>query len=997
MSPPINTGSGQDSTNEGRRGHFFLAIPSYDLLLSIAFTNANRLINGKEIYQTTVRESDYQDALASLERIKAHEKLFLGDYQNGLRLHEAIKRNNITNLEQYWEDKRTSYIAKGKSYEEALRTSQTLKYDYFFYLALNKTFESMFVGDLSRLDPQKDKLYIPGHGWFGSQVTASGDSKLRDLTAWQLAEKLADSNLSKDFRDIRLTNCFGADSIDTSKVPLTKDIMQASSGAWGFSEHNQSVPLAQAVSTSLYALGFLHNEITAYHMYGELTSTQGWSQSRGGVVRGQRRDGSYGILSFRDRVHGSDARSVFRPHTEAPDGGNNIPYHIEQNLRTRIADLDRTWPHDVHGAYHSILREISSLTNASTYSTGQVDLLIELGKKIPLLPNTPSIYYPEGAQVHEIRYLSETSRYFRLGDIRKPVDILKNHLLQTGGLDYAQRLRAIGDWEGTIVPQALASRIVVLSRGEKGGVPRPPAPVDPLTAISETIQKIALMKNSVEQRNAIERLGPDIARLPEMDAKPFIVSLREIVPGDSQARSTAVDHIERLIIVHDMIRKVASIENSSAQRENIKSLGPVITELPKDYAMQAISSLKDIIPHSSQARAKALMAIETMVKERADSKGPDNESSPIRWPPPATMAESTLVSAAAPGPDSSIPGSARQDTATAEPSSPEPHVPPTLNPVAASGSPAPSTEEQDGRPRNSVPTQEAASAAPLANMSPGISAVQEPSPSLSGDQPDTPRLPLTRDGLNDLPQQALKPPADVRGAGVPESQFPPEHAGMPSPDRVDSRHYALPPFSIAAEVGAPRLPTASVGSGLSNPGGHAFPTVSAAPGVPTPGGLPLPTASAGPGVPIPGGLPLPTTSAGPGVPIPGGLPLPTASAGPGVPIPGGLPLPTASAGPGVSTPGGLPLPTASAGPGVSTPGGLPLPTASAGPGVPIQGGFPLPTVTGGPSLPTTSPGSGVPVATGQSSIPTGDPLQTARKAFDERYANLNKNSIPVRT
>ncbi|WP_455290031.1 hypothetical protein [Cupriavidus necator] len=193
-----------------------------------------------------------------------------------------------------WHDKVASFKSRGATDDVAATQAREMKYDYYFFLALNKSLESITTDGLNSLHPLRDKLYIPAHGLPAFLEAGPGDdSQLKNMTPWEMAEKISDNGLRKDFPDIRLPMCFGGDTMDTAKAPLTKESMAASSGAAGFPEDNTLIPFAQGLATSLSALGFSEAEISAYHAYGILTNRQGWNQSRAeGIVVGRRPDGS---------------------------------------------------------------------------------------------------------------------------------------------------------------------------------------------------------------------------------------------------------------------------------------------------------------------------------------------------------------------------------------------------------------------------------------------------------------------------------------------------------------------------------------------------------------------------------------------------------------------------------------------------------------------------------------------------------------------------------
>ncbi|WP_299007480.1 hypothetical protein [uncultured Shewanella sp.] len=141
---------------------------------------------------------------------------------------------------------------------------------------------------LQQLSPDKNKLYIIGHGGAGSYtLTPKIDSNLNEgITAYQLASNLAKAGLRKDFIDIRTTSCWSADShrITAFDEPQLEEASKTKtiSKPWLFFWSTKTIdrqPFAQEFSDSLGVMGFYNAQVTGYHGQGK-TIPLGEHQSR---------------------------------------------------------------------------------------------------------------------------------------------------------------------------------------------------------------------------------------------------------------------------------------------------------------------------------------------------------------------------------------------------------------------------------------------------------------------------------------------------------------------------------------------------------------------------------------------------------------------------------------------------------------------------------------------------------------------------------------------
>ncbi|WP_157683054.1 cycle-inhibiting factor, partial [Burkholderia ubonensis] len=118
--------------------------------------------------------------------------------------------------------------------------------------------------ELGRLRPEHNKMYIIGHGAPGVDVLAADQAGTQGkVTAADVAQQLANGGLPRDFRDIRVTACYSADTREPTSfdLPDLQRAAQAELGPTGVSRQ----PFAQSLSNELFKAGYVAAEVTGYH------------------------------------------------------------------------------------------------------------------------------------------------------------------------------------------------------------------------------------------------------------------------------------------------------------------------------------------------------------------------------------------------------------------------------------------------------------------------------------------------------------------------------------------------------------------------------------------------------------------------------------------------------------------------------------------------------------------------------------------------------------
>ncbi|KML57014.1 hypothetical protein VL15_14885 [Burkholderia cepacia] len=149
--------------------------------------------------------------------------------------------------------------------------------------------------ELSRMNWQRDKLYIAGHCAAGTDIlSADTEGAHGQISVADLAEQLATGGLDRDFRDFRVKACFSADARepasfrrdDLQRAAAPKvDTLRRFLGLFG-GRMVSSQPFAQSLCNALSERGFGQPEVSGYHGEGVTGSRAGHhmrSLSRSGL------------------------------------------------------------------------------------------------------------------------------------------------------------------------------------------------------------------------------------------------------------------------------------------------------------------------------------------------------------------------------------------------------------------------------------------------------------------------------------------------------------------------------------------------------------------------------------------------------------------------------------------------------------------------------------------------------------------------------------------
>ncbi|WP_455289778.1 hypothetical protein [Cupriavidus necator] len=244
--------------SEDRIGHIF---PEFDASFTtpsyIVQMNFKRTSKGKVPYDIHVTSEQERENFINL--IESY-KINSDEYAYSRHLNQVID----------W------FRWQGYSFGDALniycstqdpRQVERIKSSAYAPFLLDSAKASIKVGQLNRLDPQRDKLYIVGHGLPGDE-NIYNESSLSyrppsHVSAAYAAWKLRAAGLSENFIDFRVVNCWGADSFYISSFDA--DMLRRSAG---FLHPGEKKPFGKAFVEQLRLYGFMYAKVSAYHGLG---------------------------------------------------------------------------------------------------------------------------------------------------------------------------------------------------------------------------------------------------------------------------------------------------------------------------------------------------------------------------------------------------------------------------------------------------------------------------------------------------------------------------------------------------------------------------------------------------------------------------------------------------------------------------------------------------------------------------------------------------------
>lgn len=240
---------------------------SKDMVAMVVGRNLSRSAKGQALYPMIARNDQEQELLEEFRQEKIGE---LGQkYKNISGIVDSLRNKSNLPLD----DKLAKLFGEAESALKILeRQDEVLRR---IEIRSNEAGQ-----ELSRLQPNHDKLYIIGHGGAGMNMLAA-DPECREgrVTGKDVARQLADGGLDKAFVDIRISACYSADS----RRPMSfhrQDLERAAEpdtkrggllGVFGTRVVTREA-FAQTLSNELNRVGFTQASVVGYHGAGVVYS-----------------------------------------------------------------------------------------------------------------------------------------------------------------------------------------------------------------------------------------------------------------------------------------------------------------------------------------------------------------------------------------------------------------------------------------------------------------------------------------------------------------------------------------------------------------------------------------------------------------------------------------------------------------------------------------------------------------------------------------------------
>lgn len=232
-------------------GFMFSPFANHDTMLSSMGENLARAKKGKAMRPLILSD---EEAVSDFEKVRQN---YVSKWQPGIEMYQKLGLSEKSQLSQ----------KEIGNFEDMGRRLQVLQGMNVIPNRRKQTQET----ELSKLSPDKSKLYVLGHGGVNMDLIASTiDGKQATRTSSQLAGDL--STLPKKYEDVRITSCWSANSakpvsFSTSEKTRTSQATQWS--VWSPLSSKTTKSFSQNLSEQMTELGFSKLQVTGYHGAGK--------------------------------------------------------------------------------------------------------------------------------------------------------------------------------------------------------------------------------------------------------------------------------------------------------------------------------------------------------------------------------------------------------------------------------------------------------------------------------------------------------------------------------------------------------------------------------------------------------------------------------------------------------------------------------------------------------------------------------------------------------
>jgi len=247
-----------------KQGYIYIPFAAQDLVDQSLGINLIRHLKGKAQYPLIVPS---QNVLLEMEKLRSAEVIKLTTQINEVSdLLQGV--DGILKNEGDWNAETLRNRISHDTYDSFVTSIARLSQQLSVLKQMNFSRKL-----LSHLSPERDKLYVIGHGGAGLDLLAADEAVTQGhMSAKTLARQMEAGGLPKAFRDIRITACYSADSMkpasfSSEELDETSGAIKQKTGILRelFTRPKDITPLAASISRELNRLGYKSTRVTGYH------------------------------------------------------------------------------------------------------------------------------------------------------------------------------------------------------------------------------------------------------------------------------------------------------------------------------------------------------------------------------------------------------------------------------------------------------------------------------------------------------------------------------------------------------------------------------------------------------------------------------------------------------------------------------------------------------------------------------------------------------------
>jgi insecticidal toxin complex protein TccC len=262
-----------DGRTPEKTGYIYAPFVAPDLLEQSGAINIIRHVKGKATYPVIVKNDEDMKKMEAIRNQKSIDlKSKVDQVSDALQRMDEQRRNETGWTPDYLRTTLSPDLFD-KSLNSLHKFSQELSVVSRLEIISNENKQI-----ISKLSPDRNKLYIIGHGGAGQDILAA-DQRMEHgmITAKNLVLDLLDGGLVKSFNDIRVTACYSADAtkpVSFDSATLDKSSRPVVRNKYKFWDGEKTKSFAHSLRDELLSSGFSNVEVSGYHGAGVTFSQQ---------------------------------------------------------------------------------------------------------------------------------------------------------------------------------------------------------------------------------------------------------------------------------------------------------------------------------------------------------------------------------------------------------------------------------------------------------------------------------------------------------------------------------------------------------------------------------------------------------------------------------------------------------------------------------------------------------------------------------------------------